>query len=785
MKRNQKPIFLATAALACLPAVNSAAQTPPAAPNPTTTTNPQAEPGPASAQAQYDRAATQPGGQGTYRLSVNANIVLTNVVVRDKKTGAVVKGLKASDFTILENGKPQRVSSFDFQNVDEAAVLAEKTTVMGKASVADLLERNMAANTQQLRDHRLIVMFFDLSSMQDEDIDRAVDAGLKYVNTQMQPADLVALVSLSTGLSLDQDFTADKGTLLRGLARYNGTDPTGFANGNTGTSEGTSDDASSFVADDSEYNSLNTDRELLAIRQIARSLERVDQRKSMLFFSGGLTRNGIENQASLRAATNAAARANLAIYSVDTRGLQALPPVGDASRGSLRGTSAYSGAAVQGQFNANFNSQETLATLSTDTGGKAFFDSNDFGPAFQQVQRDTEAYYILGFHSTDDRRDGSFRHLTVKLNRSDVRLEYRPGYYAPADFQHQKTEDRELALQQQLKSDLPATDVALYLQALYFRAGDSAHGNTLFIPVSLIVPGSQIPFTRSRGREGDRDKATLDILGQVRNAQGIAVGNVRETVKLALDQAQQVSRRNIQYSTGFVLAPGRYHLKFVVRENETGNLGSFETDLNVPDLHKSAVKLSSVVLASQRTPNPAKNSPNPLLRDGLEWVPNVAHVFRSDAHLYLLYELYDPAQPKGTPQPAASPGLGRRPSGPVRVLTSIELLSGGAKVYETPLVTADTLNDPEHNGIAFQFDVPLSQLKAGTYICQVNVIDDAGASFTFPRTALRIQPPSPAGAPGSTPAGTSGSTQPGTPEGSPAPAARSPSQVGTVGASAP
>lgn len=437
-----------TSAVMLLLAVTLAAQT-------TTRQTSKGTPAPADAQAQYDRAAqqeqaqqnqAQPAGQGTYRLSVNANIVLTNVVVRDKKTGAVVKGLKASDFTILENGKPQRIASFDFQNVDEAAMLAEKNTVSGKASVADLLEHNMAASPQQLRDHRLIVMFFDLSSMQDEDIDRSVDAAVKYVNTQMQPADLVALVSLSTGLSLDQDFTADKPTLLRKLAGYNGTDTTGFANGDTGTTEGTSDNGASFVADDSEYNSLNTDRELLAIRQIAQSLERVDQRKSMLYFSGGLTRNGIENQASLRAATNAAAKANLAIYSVDTRGLQALPPVGDASKGSLRGTSAYSGAAVQSQFNANFSSQETLATLSTDTGGKAFFDSNDFAPAFQQVQRDTEAYYILGFRSTDERRDGSFRHLTVKLNRNDVKLEYRPGYYAPADFQHQKTEDRELAL---------------------------------------------------------------------------------------------------------------------------------------------------------------------------------------------------------------------------------------------------------------------------------------------------------------------------------------------------
>ncbi len=428
-----------------------------------------AQTAPALQQQNGEQTPAQ-NGHGNYTLTVNANIVLTNVVVRDKKTGAVVKGLKASDFTILENGKPQRVVSFDYQNVDQAAQLAENTTVSGKATIADLLERNFAADPQQLKDHRLIVMFFDLSTLQDDDTDRAVEAAQKYINTQMQPADLVALVSFSTALKMDQDFTSNKQALLHGLAKYNGTDQTAFGNGatssttgssttnttttntsttsttTTGSTNGTSDDGSSFVADDTEYNNLNTDRELYAIRQIAQSLERVPQRKSMLYFSGGLSRNGIENQASLRAATNAAAKANLAIYSVDARGLQALPPVGDATQGSLRGTAAYTGTAVANQFSSNFSSQELLSTLSTDTGGKAFFDSNDFGPAFQQVEHDTEAYYILGFHSSDPRRDGAFRHLTIKVNRSDVKLEYRPGYYAPADFQHQKTEDREQAL---------------------------------------------------------------------------------------------------------------------------------------------------------------------------------------------------------------------------------------------------------------------------------------------------------------------------------------------------
>lgn len=718
-----------------------------------------ARPAPQTPEAQ-GTAAQQTAGGG-YTLSVNANIVLTNVVVRDRKTGALIKGLKPSDFQIFENGKPQKIASFDYENVDEAATLAEKT-VTGKATVADMIERSFGSDPARLKDHRLIVMFFDMSSMQDEDIDRAVDAAKKYVTEKMQPADLVAMVSMSTGLSLDQDFTSDKNALLRVLAAYNGDDATGFANGTTGSTDGTSDDTTAFAADDTEYNSLNTDRELLAIRSIAKSLEHVDQRKSMLYFSGGLTRNGIENQASLRAATNEAAKANLAIYSVDSRGLQAMPPGGDASKGSLRGSSPYNGSAITAQFNANFSSQETLATLSSDTGGKAFFDSNDFAPAFQQVQNDTEAYYILGFKSTDQRQDGSYRHLTVKVNRPDVKLEYRPGYYAPADFHHQKTEDREIALQEQLRSDVPATDVALYLQALYFRANDGRN-NDFFVPVSLIVPGSQIPFAKVK----DIDKASLDVMGQVRRPVGkgnevcavntsedehnfVTVGNVRDTVKLSVNQSQQVERKNIQYSTGFTLAPGCYQLKFVVRENQTGAMGSFETLINVPDMKKVPVKLSSVVLASQRTPTKDKNATNPLDRDGVQWVPNVAHVFRQNQHLYLLYEVYDPTREKDASTPAPSPGLGRREDGPVRVLTSMELLSGGVKVYETPVVTATSLNEPQRGAVAFQFDVPLTDLKPGTYVCQINVIDDAGGSFSFPRVAVRVLPPPPAPAPTTT-----------------------------------
>ena len=716
----------------------------------------------------FPQDAPPPSDSSTLTLRVQTDIVLTNVIARDKKSGAIIRGLKASDFTILENNKPQKISTFDFQSVDDAALLAEKNTVSGRAldtkSVADLLNNaSLGAAPASLRDHRLIVMFFDLSSMQPEDIDRSVEAAQKYINTQMQPADLVAVVSLATSLSMDQDFTADKTTLLRAVGKYNGTEGTGFAGGGqTGTTDGTADNGSTFAVDDTEYNSLNTDRELFAISTIARSLEKVDQRKSLLYFSGGLTRNGIENQASMRAATNEAVKANMSIYSVDSRGLQALPPVGDASTGSLRGVSAYNGGANQSQLDANFGSQETLGTLASDTGGKFFSDSNDFSAAFTQVQHDTEAYYILGFRSANTARDGAFRHLTIKVNRPDIKLDYRPGYYAAADFKHQKTEDREQALDDQMRSDSPATDVPLYLQALYFREPN----NRAFVPVSLIVPGSAIPFLKN----GDRSKATLDVDGQVKNAAGIIVGNIRDNVKLAGDANQQVAHKNIQYATGFTLAPGHYHLKFVVRENQTGNFGSFETDIQVPDLAKASLKLSSVVLSNQRTPIPPKNAKqnndDPLTRDGQQWIPNVAHVFRADQHLFLLYEVYDPTRVKAATDgtPANAPGLGRRATGALHVLTSIEFLQNGSKVFETPVVEATTLNTPDRNAVSFTFDVPLTTLKPGVYIAQVNVIDDAGGTFSFPRLALRIvgSPSAPTAVPAATtPAAAVHSTAPG------------------------
>jgi VWFA-related protein len=670
---------------------------------------------PASGQV----STTQAGG---FVLKTNAELVLTNVVARDAKTGEFVRGLKQSDFTVYENGKPQQIATFDYQSVEMAKPLNE-ATIDGLAAGPTGSGRKavVVAKPEDLLNHRLIVMFFDLTSMQPEDLDRCVEAAQAFLRTKMQSADLVALVSLGDTLTVDQDFTADKNALIHEVGVYNGTEGQGFAQGATSNSNQV-EDTTGYTPDESEYNDINTDRELFALRAVSKSLERITEKKSLLYFSGGISRDGIENQASLRAAINAAVRANLAIYSVDTRGLQAISPLGDASTGSLRGSGAYNGGALLNNMNSNFASQEVMATLSSDTGGKAFFDSNDFAPAFAQVQRDTSAYYAVGFHSTNPARDGKYRKLTIKINRPGIKLEYRPGYYAPADFKHSGREDRERELDEQLASDLPATDMAMYLDALYFRLDE----NRFYVPVSIIVPGSQIPFVKG----GDKDKATLDIIGEVIDEVKRQIGSARQTVKLNLDPSLQARQRNIEYTTSFNLPPGKYHLKFVVRENQTGRMGSFEADITLPDMKKTPLKMSSIVLASLRQPSKQNT---PLVREGEEYVPNISHVFRQDQHLYLLYEVYDPTraklaenQPKGT-------------KAGINLLSSLELIQGSVKVYETPLVQAKATNVDGRNAVSIELDVPLTGLKPGPYVCQLNVVDDAGGSFAFPRFAVLVR----------------------------------------------
>ncbi|HEX3646352.1 MAG TPA: VWA domain-containing protein [Vicinamibacterales bacterium] len=651
-------------------------------------------------------------------------LVLVNVVVRDK-SGSVVRGLTRDDFAITEDDKPQTVTSFDFEELDApspaqgvSASAAQASTILSppasaaRSAPGQTAERPLEPVKVDMRGRRLIVLFFDLSSMQPEEVQRAVKSAHDYVDQKLAPADLIAVASFSTSFNVDQDFTSDRAQLGQAIDAYGGVSAQGFDFGTTGDAEDTPDSGNAFTADDTEFNIFSTDRRLDALQTLADQLSGIEQKKSVIYFSSGMSQQGTDNQVQLRRTVDRANRANVSIYAADMRGLQAMVPGGDATQGSRRGTSTFSGDSARNQFSSMAASQDTLSTMAEDTGGRAFFDSNSFGAVFDKVVDDTSAYYVLGYSSTNPARDGRFRRIKVRLKRTDLKLEYRSGYYAPRDFAHSSKDDREQQLQDQLLSDLSATDLSAYVSTAYFRLAD----NRYFVPLSVIVPGYQIPITKTTSK----DKATVDVLGVVRDQQRRPVGRIRDTVKLSTEAADELAKKTVQYETGFEMPPGKYRVKIVVRENQDGAFGSYETDIIVPDLKKEPLKMSAVVVGTQLQQGARKDDRNPLARDGRELVPNVTHVVSSGQHLYFYYEVYDPAQP-------------------VKVMTSIAFFRGKVRAFETPVVETTALAGADKKTAVFQFDVPASALKPGLYTCQINVVDDAAGSFTFPRLQLYVR----------------------------------------------
>jgi len=649
------------------------------------------------------------------------NLVLVDVVVRDRK-GAAVPGLKSDDFQVLEDGRPQQVRTFAFEEITRTArPIAQATALSAAATPASAAApaAPVPLTSEDAAGHRLLTLLFDTSSMQPEDVQKAADAAIKWVDQDMSPADLVAVAAIGSSLQILSDFSGDKERVHAALQAFSAADGTAFAAVDASTAAtdetaaGQTSDSTAADVSAQELDTFNNDVRLRALKTLAEALSPIQQKKAILYFSAGMQRNGTDNQVELRAAVNAAVRANVAIYPVDARGLQAVVPGGSARQGSRGGLGAFTGSAVANQFSTLAAQQETLTTLASDTGGKAFLDSNDFGEAFGQVTKDISSYYILGYASTNGDRDGRYRRITVRLRgRSDLKIEAREGYYADRDFAHTAKGDRETQLQEQLSMQIPATDIPMFVTAGWFRLASDRY----YVPISVAVPGSAVPPS------GGQDKLTLDVAGLIRDERNVPVGRIRDTMTVP-PAAGGLAARQVLYQTGVALPPGRFSLKIVVRENSTGQMGSFESRIVVPELKQAPVKVSSVVLGTQLERATGRKTASPLVRDGLELLPNLTHIVSRAQKLYFYYEVYDPGQDAGAPQ----------------LRTSLAFYRGRVKVFETPVVERTQVDAADRRAAIFQFEVPAGSLTPGFYTCQINIIDEVASRFAFPRLEMYVR----------------------------------------------
>lgn len=682
-------------------------------------------------QAPANNAAA--GGDDDFKISSTTQLVIETVSVKDK-SGKPVEGLTAKDFNVTEDGAAQTIKFFEFQSLPETAEPLPPAT--GDIKVLQKFPHTKIApeppGDSRYQNHRLMAMYFDMTSMGPTDQLRALEAARKFIRTQMTPADLVAVMQYTGGaLDILQDFTGDRdrlSTIIETIA-------VGESQGFDGTTndDSTSDTGAAFGQDDGEFNLFTTDRQLANLQTAAKMLGQISEKKQLLYFASLIRMNGTDNLSQLHATVNAAIRNGVQIWAIDSRGLVADPPMGDASKGSTGGVGMYSGSSAMTMAGNFARSQDTLYSLAADTGGKALLDNNDLSAGIVQAQKAVSSYYVIGYYSSNQALDGKFRRVKVTLNNGlNANLDFRQGYFAGKVWGKYTTSDKDRQLEEAFMLGDPITDLTIDMEVNFFRLNNAEY----YIPISIKIPGRELALAKSRGAE----RTQLDFMMEVKDDFGSTMASMREKVdkKLSDQTAAELAKRPIEYNTGTTQLPGKYVIKVLARDLETGRIGTFQRPFIIPNLNNEnkRVPISSVVLSSQREPVSAalfnaekgkaaaqKDAVNPLITDGQQLVPSVTRVFSKSKDLYVYLQAYERLATTTEP-----------------LVTFVTFYRGQTKAFETtPVAVTDGL-DPKSKALPLRFNLSLDKLQPGEYNCQVTVLDTTNQKAAFWQAPVYLVP---------------------------------------------
>jgi hypothetical protein len=336
----------------------------------------------------------------------------------------------------------------------------------------------------------------------------------------------------------------------------------------------------------------------------------------------------------------------------------------------------------------------------------------------------------LGYYTSNTEQNGRFRRIKVTLKGyPGASLDYRQGYYAGKVFSKFTDADKERQLEDALRLTDPITDLTIAMEIDYFQLNHAEY----FVPIIVKIPGSELALAKKRGAAYTR----MDFIGEIKDDYGgITVTNLRDhvDVKLSDQTASQLAKLPLEYDAGFTLLPGKYTLKFLARDNETGRIGTFQTGFTIPNLNKDVKSLpvSSVVLSSQRVDlknaiyNAVKakdEAANPLVQDGWKLIPSVTRVFRRSQTMYIYLQAYEPTAP------------------PIRPLIAfVTFYDGAGKALETQPLKMTSAWTSSVKPMPIRFSVPLDRLEPGNYDCQVTVLDPEGEKAAFWQAPMVVLP---------------------------------------------
>jgi VWFA-related protein len=671
---------------------------------------------------------------------VKTEIVRIDVVVTDKR-GLPVSGLTREDFTVLEDGRPQPLVQFE-------AFSRGLPVVEQEEPAAPAASPSAAAPEPEVRKGRYVVLAVDDLHIEATNLLRVKKALRRLVEERIGSEDQVALVTTSGNLGLFQQFTTDSMVLDRAISRLSAQQRSGEWEGAPHMSEyqaeliergdpdalrlavqemlqeGLSQDAevarleclarARAIAQESTHHTRVT---LDTLHSVMRSLSRVPGRKVIVLVSDGfvLGVGGANTQTfDLRRITDAGTRAGVVIYALDTRGLVATPLFGNAeSRTVVFNAPGARELIMRAGENAT---RDGMNALAADTGGFLIHSSNDLTAGLRRIVQDGETYYLLAYEPTNGTHDGAFRKIEVSLpRRREVKLRTRKGYFAPDDRKpspparppdaqtaaREAMERREAEIRTALASLVPLASIPVRLSADFLSAGEGAQ-----VVVSGHVDVSDVPFERVQ----DRRVATVEAVAVVYDEAGNVAANLQsERAAMQLTDATyaQAVRVGLDYRKVASLKPGLYQVRLAVREEAGGKLGSAVQWIEVPDLGKGKLTLSSLFFLKGD--------------EALHEVQAQRRYRRSESLFVQLYA-YNPAHDA---------------AGATQLFLQTQVWQRGALRTASP---PEALTPRERDGrpLPQTATVKLDPLEPGDYELRVTVTDRLANATAFRRTSFTV-----------------------------------------------
>ena len=662
----------------------------------------------------------------TFRAEIN--YVEVDARVLDQQ-GKFIAGLKPDEFEVFEDGKPQKVTAFSLVNIPLERV--ERPLFASRPVEPDV------RNNLQGADGRIYLIVLDDLHTNALRSTLTKAAAKLFIERYVGANDLAAVVHTGGRTEGNQDFTNNQRLLLQAVDKFMGRRLRSSTlnkiddyqrRAGTGLE---SDPARDLEDKERGFQARAT---LDTVRNLANYLGNIrGRRKAIVMFSEGIDYNiydimSNDNSGATEASTvidatkdmlAAATRANVAIYGVDPRGLGASFENFAEVQSFPDDTSL--GLNQSALFNEVRLAQDSLRSMSDETGGFAVVNRNDFTNAFQRIVDDNSSYYMLGYYSSNDRRDGRFRKIEVRLkNRPGLVVRARKGYVAArgrAPETKAATKDGPSPeLKEVLESPLPLPGLPLAVTATVFK-GPAQKGSVV---ISTFVHGGALPFSEEKGMF----KNDLEIVGIATDDKGKSFSTDRNTVNLNMkpDTANRVRATGFRVIQSLDLDPGRYLLRVAVKEGNTRKAGVVTYDLQVPQFAKDPLTMSDIALTSALSGAAPTIRPKDPLEKLLPGPLTTYREFPSIDEIALFTEIYDNI----------------KQSHKTEIVATVKA-EGGQTVFETREEHDSSELAGAAGGYGFQTRVPLSKLVPGLYVLRVEATARVGDRNTVSKeTVFRV-----------------------------------------------